>query len=165
MRCACQAIGAIKYLSHTAEYPKLFTIDTPWLISTAGGVFREYKDFPPAGVGVTKPIFSVPLFSHFFPNDQNSGYLYDIKFIFDRCHCSWAVETPGKYEHDWNYLTYTFAKSRFPVTEKLTKRGFSNPHPWSQLCYMPYRFKTVRVIREPEYIKVHYMCHSINSFS
>ena len=49
-----------------------------------------------------------------FPNDQNSGYLYDIKFILGRCHRSWAAETPGKYEHDWNYPTYTFAKSNFP---------------------------------------------------
>ena len=49
------------------------------------------------GGGVNKLIFSVPLFS---PNDQNSSYLYDIKFIFGRCHHSWAAETPVKYEHD-----------------------------------------------------------------
>ena len=61
----------------------------------------------PAGVGVTKPIVSVPLFSNFFPNDQNNGCMYDIKFIFDRCHRSWAAETFGKYEHGWNYLTHT----------------------------------------------------------
>ena len=48
-----------------------------------------------SAVGVTKPIFSVPLFFPFFPNDQNSGYLYDIKFIFGRCHRSSAAETPG----------------------------------------------------------------------
>ena len=46
-----------------------------------------------------------------FPNDENSGYLNDIKFIFGRCHCSWAAETPGKYEYDWKYLTYTFTES------------------------------------------------------
>ena len=56
-----------------------------------------------------------------FPNDQNSGYLYDFKFIFGRCHLSWAAETPGKREHDWNDLTYTFAKSKFPVKEKLSE--------------------------------------------
>ena len=50
-------------------------------------------------VGFTKPIFSVPLFP-IFPNDQNSGYLYDIKFIFGRCRRSWAAETPDKYEHN-----------------------------------------------------------------
>ena len=72
------------------------------------------------GVGVTKPIFSVPLFSRFFPNDENSGCLNDIKFIFGRCHRSWAAETPGKHEHDCKYLSYTFAKSKFPLTEKLT---------------------------------------------
>ena len=51
-----------------------------------------------------------PLIFPFFPNDENSGYLNDIKFIFGRCHSSWAAETPGKYEHDWKYLTYTFTK-------------------------------------------------------
>ena len=81
------------------------------------------------GVGVTKPIFSVPLFSHFIPNDQNSSYLHDIKFIFGRCHRSWAAETPGKYEHDQNYLTYTFAKSKFPVTEKLANGALVTPIP------------------------------------
>ena len=65
----------------------------------------------------------------FFPNDQNSGYLYDIKFIFGRCHRSWAAETPGKYEHDWNYLTYTYAKSKFPVMEKLANRALVTPVP------------------------------------
>ena len=79
-----------------------------------------------SGVGVTNPIFSVPLF---FPNDQHSGYLYDIKFIFGRCHRSWAAETPGKYQHDWNYLTYTFAKSKFPVTDKLANGALVTPIP------------------------------------
>ena len=37
------------------------------------------------GVEVTKAGSSVRYFP-FFPNDQNSGYLYDIKFIFARCH-------------------------------------------------------------------------------
>ena len=46
----------------------------------------------------------------FFPNDENSGYLNDIEFIFGRCHRSWAAETHGKYEHDWKCLTYTFIK-------------------------------------------------------
>ena len=64
-----------------------------------------------------------------FPNDQNSGYLYDIKFMFGRCHRSWAAETPGKYEYDWNYLTYTFAKSKFPVTEKLANGALVTPIP------------------------------------
>ena len=64
-----------------------------------------------------------------FPNDENSGYLNDIKLIFGRCHRSWAAETPGKYEHDWKYLTYNFAKSKFPVTEKLTNGALVTPTP------------------------------------
>ena len=65
----------------------------------------------------------------FLRNDENNGYLNDIKFIFGRCHRSWAAETPGKYEHDWKYLTYTFAKSKFPVTEKLTNGALVTPTP------------------------------------
>ena len=64
-----------------------------------------------------------------FPNYQNSGYLCDITFIFVRCHRSWAAETPGKYEHIWNYLTYTFAKSKFSVTEKLANGALVTPTP------------------------------------
>ena len=64
-----------------------------------------------------------------FPNDQNSGNLYDIKFIFGRCHRSWAAETSGKCEHDWNYLNYTFAKSTFSVTEKLANGALATPTP------------------------------------
>ena len=44
----------------------------------------------------------------------------------------WAAEpaeTPGKYEYDWNYLTYTFAKSKFPVTEKLANGALVTPIP------------------------------------
>ena len=51
-----------------------------------------------------------------FHNNQNNDYLYDMTFIFDRCLRSWAVETPDKYERDWKYVTYIFAKSKFPVT-------------------------------------------------
>ena len=44
-------------------------------------------------------------FLHFFifpifQNNKTNGYQYDIMFIFDQCHCSWAAETPGKCERD-----------------------------------------------------------------
>ena len=81
------------------------------------------------GVGVTKPIFSVPLFSKNFQNDQNSDCLYGIMFIFERCNRSWAAGTPGKYEHDWKYRTYSFAESKFPATEKLTNGVLVTPAP------------------------------------
>ena len=41
-------------------------------------------------------------------------------FIFDRCHRSWAEETPAKYERDLKYVTYYCDKSKFFVMEKLT---------------------------------------------
>ena len=69
-------------------------------------------------MAVTETIFSVPFIFPTFQNDQNNGYLYDTTFMFDRCHRSWAAETPGKYERGWKYLAYTFAKSKFPQTEK-----------------------------------------------
>ena len=55
--------------------------------------------------------------------------MYDIQFTFGRYHRSWAAETPGKYDHDWNYLAYTFAKSKFPVTEKLANGALVTPIP------------------------------------
>ena len=48
-----------------------------------------------------------------FQNDQNTGYLYGTMLIFDRCHRSWAGETPDKYEHGWSHLTYTFVNQNF----------------------------------------------------
>ena len=72
------------------------------------------------GVGVTKPISQ---------NYQNTCYIYDITFIFDRCLHSRATETPGKYERDTRYLDYTFTKSNFPVTEKLTNGALVTPTP------------------------------------
>ena len=64
-----------------------------------------------------------------FPNGENSGYLNGIKFIFGRCHRSWATKTHAKYEYDWKYLTYTFTKSKFPVTEKSTNGALVTPTP------------------------------------
>ena len=82
------------------------------------------------GVGITKPIFSVPSFSQFFRMIKTvvicmilSSYLAGVT------HRSSAAVTPGKCEHDWNYLTYTFAKSKFPVTEKLPNGALVTPPP------------------------------------
>ena len=64
-----------------------------------------------------------------FENNENTGYPCDVTFIFDRCHRSWAAETPDKYECDWKYLNYTSAKSKFLVTEKLTNEALVTPTP------------------------------------
>ena len=73
--------------------------------------------------------FSLFLYLPIFHSNHNNSYLYDIMFISDRCHRSSAVETPSKYECDWKYLNYTFAKPKFPVTEKLTTRALEPPTP------------------------------------
>ena len=58
---------------------------------------------------------------HYFPIFfRIINMLYQITLILDRCRRSWAAETPGKYERDLNYLTYTFAKSKVPVMMILT---------------------------------------------
>ena len=86
--------------------------------------------FPP-GMGVDKRIFSVSLVFPTFQNNQNTGYLNGITFIFDRCHHSWAAEAPDKYERDWKHLTYTFSKSKFPVTDKLMNESLETSTPGS----------------------------------
>ena len=53
-----------------------------------------------------------------FQNYRNIGYLLNIKFIFDRCHCSLAAVTPVKYECDWKDLTGIFAKAGKSLTNK-----------------------------------------------
>ena len=35
-----------------------------------------------------------------FQIHQNTSYLYDIMYIFDKCHRIWGAETSGKYDHD-----------------------------------------------------------------
>ena len=82
--------------------------------------FQHYRG------GVTKPFFTFRYFP-IFHNDQNTGYLYDIAFKFDRRPRSWVAETPDKYESDWKYLNYTFAVSKSPLTDKLTNRALVTP--------------------------------------
>ena len=53
-------------------------------------------------------------------------------FIFDRCHRSWAAETPAKYERDLKYVIYYCDKSKFSVTDKLTNGALVTPIPDTQ---------------------------------
>ena len=43
------------------------------------------------------------------------------------CHRSWAAKTPIIFERDQNDLSFTFAKSKFPVTEKLVNEALVTP--------------------------------------
>ena len=64
-----------------------------------------------------------PIFHHC----QNTGYLLNITFIFDRCcHCS-AVMTPVKYESDSKELTGAFARSKISLMEKSTNGALVTP--------------------------------------
>ena len=62
-----------------------------------------------------------------FSTLSNTHYVLNITFIFGRCHCSPAAETPAKYECDSKNLTDTFARSNILLTEKLTNGALVTP--------------------------------------
>ena len=72
-------------------------------------------------MGVTLNTFSHSVIFPIYQNYQNTFIQFNITFIFDKCHHSWAVETPDKYECDLKHLTNIFAKSTFPIMKKLSK--------------------------------------------
>ena len=93
--------------------------------------------FRSPGVGVTKAISSVPLISPIFHHCQNTGYLLNIMFIFDRCCRSSAAVTPVKYQCDTNNLAGTSARSKINFAyREINERSFSNPHPRTRQCHM-----------------------------
>ena len=62
-----------------------------------------------------------------FQTYQNTGYLWNITFIFGRCLRSLPAVTFVKYGCDLKNLTQTFASSKFPLTEKLTNGVLVTP--------------------------------------
>ena len=52
------------------------------------------------GVEIPESNFLRAVIFPLFQNHRKTGYLYNITFIFDRCRCSWAADTPGKYERN-----------------------------------------------------------------
>ena len=64
---------------------------------------------------------------NFYYNQPNKSHLFEITFIFGRCHCSLAAVTPVEYECDSTHTTDTFAKAKMSLTEKST--DISHPHP------------------------------------
>ena len=63
----------------------------------------------------------------FFQYHQNTRYLLNIAFIFDRCRRSSAAVAPVKYKFDSNNVRGTFARTKILHTEKLRSGAFSNP--------------------------------------
>ena len=78
---------------------------------------REIDSTHP-GVGVTKPISSIPFFP-IFCHSQSTGYQSNILFLFDRCCHSWATVRPIKHENDSKNLAGILAKSNISSMEKL----------------------------------------------
>ena len=71
----------------------------------------------------------------FFKHCQNTRYLLNITFIFDRCRRSWAAVTPVKYECDSKNLTGNFARSKILHTQKLMKGALVTPDTGSMLAH------------------------------
>ena len=44
--------------------------------------------------------------------------------------------TPGKYERDSKYLTYTSAKDKISRNEEINEESFSNLHIWTTVAYL-----------------------------
>ena len=81
-------------------------------------------------MGVTKPISSFVIF--FSISESQKCCLWNIAFIFDRCHRSLAAATPVKYKSEPTYLMYTFVSFCLPIPNgENNERIFSNPHPLS----------------------------------
>ena len=60
---------------------------------------------------------------------QNTRYLLQIKFIYDRCRRSSAAGAPVKYTCDSKNLKGTFAISKILLVEKLTNEALVTPTP------------------------------------
>ena len=75
-----------------------------------------------SGTGITKPIFSVPVFPHFFQHCQNI-----VTLIFYRCCRSSAAVVPVRCERDFRNLTGTCIRSKEHITEKLLNGALVAP--------------------------------------
>ena len=74
----------------------------------------------PTAVGIVQDI---QVYFPFFFEYQNTDYLLDITFIFDRCHHSIAVATPVKYECDSQDPRGTCENLELHIRAKLMKGG------------------------------------------
>ena len=85
-----------------------------------------------------------PPFRYFpnFQHHQNTCYLLNTTFIFDRCRRSKAVATPVKYECDSMNLSGNFAKMKYFHNGEIYEWGVSNPirgHPGAKAMYSEWR--------------------------
>ena len=80
--------------------------------------------------GVTKPILRSVIFP-IFHHRQNTSYLLNITFIFDRCHCSSGALMPVKYENAPKILT-GISHDENTIKGKIDERKVSYSHPWTK---------------------------------
>ena len=83
-----------------------------------------------------------------FQHRQNTCYLLNTTFIFDRCCRSSAAVTPVKYEWDSKNITDTFARSKILLTKKLTNGVLVAITPW---LLMPWWWSTKPRHQKPCY--------------
>ena len=102
--------------------------------------YNTWHGMRSSGVGVTKPMFSVPLFSTFSVIVKTSVsywisrlYLAGVAAAQLRRHC--AAATPVKYECDSGNLTGNFARSKILLTEKLANGALVTPTPDETMAY------------------------------
>ena len=110
--------------------------------------------------GVTKPIFSVPLFSDFFSIVKTHASFPISPFIFHRCRRNSAAGAPVKYKCDLNTLRGTFARSKILQTEKLTNGALVLP-PLSQSTGSRFTAPLVYVMDHTHTHNTHTYTHTI----
>ena len=114
----------------TAKYERL---DTQVENISSGKWFNNPH---PLGWGLLNQFPTVCSFLS-FQSYQHRGYLLNIIFISDRCHCIVGAATPVRCECDLNDLTSTLAKSKFSQAEKLTKGTLITPTPGQLKVIIP----------------------------
>ena len=110
---------------HEVKYFISFSQERPFLWTMT----IEYHFLVHPGVGVTESISFILFFCPVYHHHENTTYLLEIIFIFDRCYCSPAAVTPVKYEYDSNDLTYILAKIKTIPNWWINEWSVSNPHP------------------------------------
>ena len=72
-------------------------------------------------------LHSVILLIFFITTKPTATCIISRLCLADGCYGRWAAETSDKYERQWKYLTYLFAESKIPVTEKSTSGALVPP--------------------------------------
>ena len=113
-----------------------------WLCWINGSFSSTREDFNCYGVGVTKPISSVPLFPKFFSIVQThvSYWILNIMFIFDRCRCSSAAFVAAQLQWHLSNMNVWFKWFLCPAIPVPVKLGLI---PWESLVQLGSNYRIV----------------------